>query len=275
MTYSLVIRDAATKQFGVAVESHYFSVGSVVPWARPGVGAVATQAFAEVTYGPKGLDRMAAGESAPDALTALLGEDGMSFMRQVAMVDAQGRAAAHTGDRCIAHASHIVGDGWTVEANMMRNPGVPEAMADAVSANADAPLADRLLAALDAAEAAGGDVRGKQSAAMLIVPDDAEPWRRLLDLRVEDSTDPLGEMRRLLGLHKAYREGGDPSVLGDNFELQFWQMVAVAAGGDIDKAREMLAAAAKVEPGWAELVGRLSGAGLWAGTDEQLAQLRA
>jgi len=275
MTYSLVIRDAATGQFGVAVESHFFSVGSVVPWAQPGVGAVATQAFAEITYGPKGLERMAAGESAPDALAALLAEDGSSFIRQIAMVDTQGRAAAHTGDRCIAEASHIVGDGWTVEANMMRNAGVPEAMAAAITANAEAPLADRLLAALDAAEAAGGDVRGKQSVAMLIVPDDAEPWRRVVDLRVEDSTDPLGEMRRLLGLHKAYREGGDASVLGDNFELRFWQMVAIAASGEIDEAREILAAASKVEPGWTELVRRLPASGLWPGSDEQLEQLLA
>lgn len=275
MTYSLVIRDVSTGQFGVAVQSHFFSVGSVVPWAQPGVGAVATQAFAEITYGPKGLERMAAGESAAEALAALVAEDDASVMRQVAMVDANAVAAAHTGDRCISFASHIVGDGWTVEANMMRDAGVPEAMASAVVSNADAPLADRLLAALDAAEVAGGDVRGKQSVAMLIVPAEGETWRRLLDLRVEDSLDPLGEMRRVLGLHKAYREDGDASVLGDNFELRFWQIVTMAAEGRIDEARAELGAAAAVEPGWVALVKRLPASGLWPGTDEQLAELLA
>ncbi len=263
MTYSLVVRDAATGQFGVAVQSHFFSVGSVVPWAEPGVGAVATQAMAEITYGPRGLELMRSGASAGDALTALLAEDDGRETRQVAMVDAQGCAVAHTGDLCIADASHLAGDGWTVEANMMRNPGVPEAMAEAIARHSADPLADRLLAALDAAEAAGGDVRGKQSVAMLIVPAEGEAWRRTLDLRVEDSTDPLGEMRRLLALHKAYRDGGDASVLGDNFELGFWQAISQALNGEVATARASLRRATNAEPGWAELVRRLPAAGMW------------
>jgi uncharacterized Ntn-hydrolase superfamily protein len=261
VTYSLVVRDADTGQFGVAVQSHYFSVGSVVPWARPGVGAVATQAMAEITYGPRGLQLMGAGESATTALAALLAEDEGRDTRQVAMIDADGDAAAHTGARCIADASHIVGDGWTVEANMMRRAGVPEAMADALT-NADGqPLADRLLAALDAAEAAGGDVRGRQSVAMLIVPGVGEPWARDLELRVEDHADPLGEMRRLVAVHRAYR-GGDADVLGDNYELKFWHLIGLAAAGELDEARALLKAACAVEPGWRDLAARLPAAGI-------------
>ena len=274
MTYSLVVRDQETGRFGVAVQSHYFSVGSVVPWARPGVGAVATQAMAEITYGPRGLQLMAAGESATTALAALLAEDDGRDTRQVAMVDDDGVAAAHTGARCIAEASHIVGDGWTVEANMMRRTGVPEAMAESLAATTGHDLADRLLAALDAAEAAGGDIRGQQSVAMLIVPAEGEPWTRDLELRVEDHADPLGEMRRLLGVHRAYR-GGDPEVLGDNYEIKFWQAIALAAGGQIDEARAMLNAARAVEPGWGELLRRLPAAGLLPLDDSVIDELLA
>lgn len=275
MTYSLVVRDAATGQFGVAVQSHYFSVGSVVPWAQPGVGAVATQSFVEISYGPNGLARMASGESAVDALAALVVADGGGLNRQVAMVDGKGRAAAHTGANCIEFAGHIVGDGWTVEANMMRHPGVPEAMAESLTTNAEVPLPDRLLAALDAAEAAGGDVRGQQSVALVTVPPEGEAWRRLVDLRVEDAVDPLGEMRRLLALHQAYNEDGDPSVLGENFELAFWAMVGKAKAGHLDDARAMLRAATVTEPGWAELLKRLPAAGLWPEGAGSIAELLA
>jgi uncharacterized Ntn-hydrolase superfamily protein len=275
MTYSLVVRDPATGQFGVAVQSHFFSVGSVVPWAQPGVGAVATQAMAEISYGPKALALLANGASASDALNELVAADDGRAQRQVAVVDSAGNAAVHTGEQCIAFASHIVGDGWTVEANMMRREGVPEAMAGALDCAAEQPLANRMLAALDAAEAAGGDVRGKQSVAMLVVPAEGEPWRRLLDLRVEDHPDPLGEMRRLLAMHQAYRDGGDQEVLGDNFELRFWSLVGAAMSGDLDEARAMLADAAKTEPGWVELLQRLPAAGLWPDGEATIAQLLA
>lgn len=275
MTYSLVVRDPATGQFGVAVQSHFFSVGSVVPWAQPGVGAVATQAMAEISYGPKALALLANGASASDALNELVAADDGRAQRQVAVVDSAGNAAVHTGEQCIAFASHIVGDGWTVEANMMRREGVPEAMAGALDRAAEQPLANRMLAALDAAEAAGGDVRGKQSVAMLVVPAEGEPWRRLLDLRVEDHPDPLGEMRRLLAMHQAYRDGGDQEVLGDNFELRFWSLVGAAMSGDLDEARAMLADAAKTEPGWVELLQRLPAAGLWPDGEATIAQLLA
>jgi uncharacterized Ntn-hydrolase superfamily protein len=275
MTYSLVVRDKATGNFGVAVQSHFFSVGSVVPWARPGVGAVATQAMAEITYGPRGLMLMGTGESATEVLTQLLSEDDGRDTRQVCMVDRDGTVATHTGARCIAEAGHITGDGWSVQANMMRSTGVPEAMAAALEAGADSPLADRMLAALEAAEAAGGDVRGKQSVAMLIVPGDGETWVRVVDLRVEDHVDPLAEMRRRLALHRAYREGGDASVLGDNFELRFWKMVGLAAAGQLDEARALLHAAVAVEPGWADLVRRLPAAGIWPADEAVIEQLLA
>jgi hypothetical protein len=158
---------------------------------------------------------------------------------------------------------------------MMRRTGVPEAMAEALTRAEDEPLADRMLAALDAAEAAGGDVRGKQSVAMLIVPGHGDPWVRLLDLRVEDHIDPLAEMRRLLGLHKAYREGGDFEVMGDNFELRFWHMVGLAAAGQLEEARALLRAAVAVEPGWAELVRRLPAAGVWPADESVIDELLA
>ena len=167
-TYSIVARDAATGDLGVAVQSHWFSVGSAVPWAEPGVGAVATQSFTEPSYGPLGLALMKAGKSAPEALKALLAADGDREVRQVAMVDAQGRSAAHTGAKCIQAAGHEVGEGFTVEANLMDKATVWPAMAKAFK-GAKGDLADRLLAALRAAQAEGGDIRGQQSAAILVV----------------------------------------------------------------------------------------------------------
>src|ERR1035438_3837890 len=199
-TFSIVARDAVTGDLGVAVQSHWFSVGSAVPWAEPGVGAVATQSFTEPSYGPLGLTLMKAGKSAPEALKALLSADSDREVRQVAMVDAQGRSAAHTGVKCIQAAGHEVGEGFTVEANLMDKPTVWPAMAKAFRA-AKGDLAERLLAALRAAQAQGGDIRGQQSAAILIVKGkpSGQPWNdRLFDLRVEDSPDPLKELSRLV-----------------------------------------------------------------------------
>ena len=205
-TYSIVARDAATGDLGVAVQSHWFSVGSAVPWAEAGVGAVATQSFTEPSYGALGLALMKAGKSAPEALKALLAADADREVRQVAMVDAQGRSAAHTGAKCIQAAGHEVGEGFTVEANLMDQTSVWPAMAKAFK-GAKGDLADRLLAALRAAQAEGGDLRGQQSAAILIVKGkpSGQPWNdRLFDLRVEDNPDPLKELGRLIQLRRAY-----------------------------------------------------------------------
>jgi uncharacterized Ntn-hydrolase superfamily protein len=288
MTYSIVARDAESGQLGVAVQSHWFSVGALVPWAEAGVGAVATQAFVEPAYGPRGLERLRAGASAGGALLALVAEDAGRATRQVAIVDAAGGVAAHTGVRCIACAGHHVGDGFAVQANMMGSEQVWPAMAEAFVA-ARGALADRLLAALDAAERAGGDLRGRQSAALLVVRGEASatPWSdRLVDLRVEDHAQPLDELRRLRTLARAYdhmnagdaameraaiddarREYGAAAALApDRAELVFWHAVALATGGRDADAAPLFATVLTGAPGarWRELLRRLPAAGLLA-----------
>lgn len=257
-TYSIVARDATTGQLGVAVQSHWFSVGALVPWARAGVGAVATQSLVDPTYGPLGLELMAAGRSAPDALRGLVEADAHPEIRQVAMIDGEGRVAAHTGEGCIPEAGHVVGEGFSVQANLMERSTVPAAMARAYEA-AEGDLADRLMAALRAAESEGGDIRGRQSAAMLIVRGEATgpAWQDVLvDLRVEDHPSPLEELGRLLQIHRGYEkmnegdlaiEHGDlgaaeraygeaQRILGDNLEASFWYAVALCNAGRIEEA---------------------------------------
>jgi uncharacterized Ntn-hydrolase superfamily protein len=263
MTYSIVARDPDTGDVGVAVQSHFFSVGSICPWVEPGVGAVATQSEAEPSYGPRGLDAMRGGQSAAAALAVLVAEDDDPERRQIAYVDATGGVAVHTGDRCIAEAGHVTGEGWSAQANMMRDTGVPEAMGQAFT-SATGDLAARLLAALDAAEAAGGDIRGRQSACLLVAAADAKPWERVYDVRVDDHTDPLGELARLVALHRAYREG-EPV----NNELKFWRALELAAEGKDDEARELLAPVLAEHDGWAALLHRLPAVG---STDDDTVQ---
>lgn len=283
-TYSIVARDAATGELGVAVQSHWFSVGSVVPWAEAGVGAVATQSFVEPSYGPLGLALMRAGKSAPEALAALLAADANREVRQVAMIDAHGRVAAHTGARCVQAAGHATGDGFSVEANLMDNPRVWPAMRGAFEAT-KGDLAERMLAALEAAEAAGGDIRGRQSAALLVVRGSAtgKPWSdRRFELRIEDHPAPLVELRRLLVLARAYehmnrgddlstdakwdeasREYAEAAKLAPGIvELQFWHAATLAAAGKIEEACPLFADVFRREPKWRELVPRLPAAGL-------------
>lgn len=202
-TYSIVARDPASGELGVAVQSHWFSVGSVVAWARPGVGAVATQSVAEVAHGPNALERLREGLDAAGAIRAVLREDDLARYRQLGVVDADGLVATHTGEDCIEHAGEELGAGFSCQANMMATAHVPGAMADAYRAH-HGDLADRLLAALDSGEAAGGDVRGRQSAALLVVPASGEAWRTRFDVRVDDHKHPLGELRRLVRLARAY-----------------------------------------------------------------------
>jgi uncharacterized Ntn-hydrolase superfamily protein len=276
-TYSIVARDAATGQLGVAVQSHWFSVGSIVSWAQPGIGAVATQSLAEPAYGPRLLERLGVGVKPREALERLLSEDEGARFRQVAAIDAEGEVAAHTGAGCIEHAGHVEGDGFSAQANMMRSPEVWPAMAAAYE-SADGPLARRLLATLDAGEEAGGDVRGRQSAALVVVEARGEPWERAVELRIEDHPEPLAELRRLLDLHDAYglategddlvgeghhAEAGDryrraSGLAADNHELLFWSGLAIAQGGDLDEGAERVRRAIDLEPGWAELLPRLS-----------------
>jgi uncharacterized Ntn-hydrolase superfamily protein len=295
MTYSLVARDTETGELGVAVQSHFFSVGPVVPWAEPGVGAVATQSFVEVSYGPRGLELMRGGRSAAGALGELVDRDEGEAARQVAMIDAAGRVAVHTGQSCIAEAGHRVGNQMSAQANMMRSHTVPDAMVQAYE-SAPGDLAERLLTALEAAEAEGGDIRGKQSAAVLVVGGrrSSEPWEhKPVDLRVEDHPDPLSELRRLLRLRRAYDEmelGEQLAVQGDlegalghyerahaaapdNTEITFWLGLALGGSGRVDEGREHIRRVSAVNPGWAELLRRLPAAGLIPDDAELLRRL--
>jgi uncharacterized Ntn-hydrolase superfamily protein len=280
----------------VAVQSHFFSVGSVVSWAEAGVGAVATQSVVEPAYGPRGLALMRDGKSAPAALHQLLADDPQESARQVAMIDRGGRVAVHTGTRCIAHAGHAVGDQVSAQANIMERGTVPAAMIRAYSSASGAALAERLVAALEAAEAEGGDLRGRQSAALLIVSARAtgNPLEdRPADLRVEDHDDPLGELRRLVGMRRAYDRvdvGDQLAAAGDvegaleeyeaahrsqpdNLELAFWHGVALAVNGREDEAAQILRRAFAADSGWVELLKRLPAAGLFPDDGELIARL--
>jgi uncharacterized Ntn-hydrolase superfamily protein len=275
-TYSIVARDPETGELGAAVQSHWFSVGSIVAWARPGIGAVCTQSIAEPAYGPRLLDRLQAGVAPREALDALLGADEAARFRQIAVIGPSGPPATHTGDGCIAFAGHEAGAGFSAQANMMASEQVWPDMARAFE-QADGPLARRLLAALRAAEAAGGDVRGKQSAALVVVPAQGESWRRTVELRVEDDDEPLDELERLLTLHDAYdlaTQGDDLTGEGrhdeagvkyqraaelapDNHELLFWAGMAAFQGGDREEGLRRVRRAIELQPGWRELLGRL------------------
>ena len=279
----------------MAVQSHYFSVGSIVSWAEPGVGAVATQSVVEPAYGPRGLGQLRRGASAPDALRRLLGDDEQAEVRQVAMIDKHGRVAVHTGKRCIREAGHRVADGVSAQANMMERPTVPAAMIDAYRSTAGS-LADRLLAALEAAEGEGGDIRGRQAAAIVVVSGQATgaPMKdRPVDLRVDDHSDPVRELRRLVGLASSYHriETGDELAAAgdfdgalqeyaaahaeqpDNAELAFWHGVTLAAGGREDEARELLEQAYREGEGWRELLRRLPESGLFPDDRELVERL--
>lgn len=297
MTYSIVARDENSGELGVAVQSHYFSVGSLVSWAEPGVGAVATQSVVEPAYGPRGLGQLRRGASAPDALRRLLGDDDQEAVRQVAIVDKHGRVAVHTGARCIREAGHRVADGVSAQANMMERPTVADAMVEAFRASAG-DLAGRLLAALEAAEREGGDIRGRQSAALLVVAPRAsgQPSEdRPVDLRVEDHSDPVAELRRLVELQASYKRievadelaaaGDSEGALAeyaaaheeqpDNAELAFWHGVTLAASGREEEARELLEFAYRKSDGWRELLRRLPASGLFPEDEELVARLTA
>jgi uncharacterized Ntn-hydrolase superfamily protein len=279
----------------VAVQSHFFGVGSLVSWAEAGVGAVATQSVIEPAYGPRGLEAMRGGMSAPAALDRLLADDREEEVRQVAIVDRAGRVAVHTGGRCIAEAGHRVAEQVSAQANIMARPTVPDAMVDAFRA-ASGDLADRLLTALDAAEAEGGDLRGRQSAALLVVAPRASgrpSEDRLVDLRVDDHPDPVRELHRLLGLRRAYARvdrGDELAARGDSeaalaeyaaahreqpdsIELAFWHGAYLAVVGREDEARSILRGVFDGRAGWAELLRRLPAAGLFPDDQELIARL--
>ncbi len=296
-TYSIVARDPETGQMGVAVQSHWFSTGSLVTWAEPGVGAIATQAMTEASYGPMGLNKMRNGKAAPDVLKCLLEQDKEREVRQVAMVDSKGNVAAYTGSNCIQEAGHQIGLQYSVQANMMLKNTVWSAMARAFE-NSTGDLADRMLAALDAAQMEGGDIRGKQSAAMLVV--DAEPsdhpWKGIMvDLRVEDHEDPLVELRRLLNLHRAYTSMnlGDEllsqgktaeaftayntsvNMAPDKEELSFWQATTLADIGKVEESLPIFKRVFAGDPNWALLLQRLPKAGLFKDDPQLMEKIMA
>jgi uncharacterized Ntn-hydrolase superfamily protein len=296
-TFSIVARDLQTGELGVAVQSHYFSVGPVVPWAEAGVGAVATQSLVRVDYGPNGLDLMRAGLTARQALDSLLRADAHHEGRQVAMVDAKGGVAAWTGPACIPDAGHHTGAQYSVQANLMANDRIWTAMAKAYEA-APGDLAERLLAALDAAQQAGGDIRGRQSAAIVVVKAQSsdKPWAdRLFDLRVEDSPEPLRELRRLVRLRRAYNleDAGDNAIAEkrpeealrhyeeamklapDVVELRFWAAVSMYTNGRAREALPLFKSVFAKEARWVPLVARLPKAGLFPDDPKQVAEVQA
>ena len=283
-TYSIVARDPDTGELGVAVQSHWFSVGPIVAWAEAGVGAVATQSFVDPSYGKLGLELMRIGKSAPDTLKALLAADEGRDVRQVAMIDTQGRVDAWTGKNDIDAAGHHVGKNYSVQANLMLNNKVWPAMAQAFE-SAKGDLADRMLAALDAAQAAGGDIRGKQSAALVLVTGKptGQSWKdRTFDLRVDDSAEPLKELRRLVTLQRAYNHmnAGDLAVekkdnegalreyaaaerlVPDNAEMIYWHAVALVNMGRIDESLPLFRRVFRMDPNWVTLTPRLPKSGL-------------
>jgi uncharacterized Ntn-hydrolase superfamily protein len=294
-TFSIVAHDQATGALGVAVQSHWFSTGSLVTWAEAGVGAIATQSMVEVSYGPLGLESMRAGKSATETLKKLLAADEGRDLRQVAMVDNQGRVATHTGKSCIAMAGHITGEGFSTQANMMLNDTVWPAMAEAYRVSTG-PLEDRLLQALDAAQSAEGDIRGQQSAAILVVEGKStgKAWEGIrVDLRVEDNSTPIDELKRLVNIQKAYRlmNTGDDllgkkqvaealdayhraaAMLPGQIELPFWQAVTLADLGRLDEALPIFKEIFLTDPNWAELLRRLPAAGLIKDDSEMIKKI--
>ena len=294
-TYSIVAIDKKSGEMGVAVQSHWFSVGSVVTWAEAGVGVVATQASVEVSYGPLGLALMKGGKTPQQALKSLLATDPRPEVRQVAMLNPRGRVAVHTGSRCIPEAGHESGPGFSAQANIMRNRMVWGAMARSFRGSRGS-LAERLMLALESAEEAGGDLRGRQSAAILVVKlrGTSTPWHdRVVDLRVEDHPQPLVEMRRLLKIHGAFAHANSGDLLmergenkkaleeyrrsaelsPENPELRFWQAVTLLNHGELEEGRSVLSSVFEANADLRVLLGRLPTVGLLEVDKETLRQL--
>ena len=284
-TYSVVARDAKTGEMAVAVQSHWFSVGTVVSWGEAGVGVVATQSFANISFGIRGLELLKDGRSPQETLDFLLSDDTGNEFRQLAILDTQGRVATHTGKSCIDFAGHSNGQDFSVQANMMLNDKVVPAMEKAWKENGELPLAERMVAVLKAAQNEGGDIRGKQSAALLVVKGEAtaEPWNdRILDLRVDDAVHPIQELERLLKVFRAYEHmnQGDLYVeknemknamaeynaamkmFPDNLEMQYWTAITLANDKEIDKAAAMLEKIYAIDTNWRDLTKRLPKVGL-------------
>ncbi|HAF30975.1 MAG TPA: Zn-dependent protease [Bacteroidales bacterium] len=295
-TFSIVAKDTLTGEMAVGVQSHWFSVGSIVSWAKSGVGVIATQSFVNPAFGPDGLKLMAEGKTAKEALSILIeGDKGRDF-RQLAILDANGTVFSYTGSKCVASANHIIGENYSVQANMMLNDNVVPAMAKAFEENSNLPLPERVVKVMQEAQLAGGDIRGKQSAVLLVVSDkpvEHEWMDKKIDLRVDDHSDPLPELERLLKVHRAYEHmnNGDlaiehndmdlalkeygiaESMFPDNLEMKFWKAVALANNGLLEDAMPIFKYVFKIDKNWIELTKRLPKSGLLNVSDEDLSRI--
>lgn len=284
-TFSILARDAETGDMAVGVQSHWFSVGTSVPWAKSGVGVVATQSFVDKRYGYEGIELLKKKHTPEEALNTLLEQDKNSAYRQVALLNTKGEIAVHTGEKCVAAAGHKVGDNFVVQANMMLNDSVVERMYQAFALNSHLPLPERIIATMHAAQETGGDIRGKQSAALIVVAGEKpeNPWDdRLIDLRVDDHQNPIEELGRLLNTHRAYEymsegdtamENKDPEaaliayeksekLLPNNLEMKFWKSVAIVNSGNVKKAVPLFERIFSIDKSWQNLLKRLPEAGL-------------
>ncbi len=291
-TYSIVARDPQTGEMGVAVQSHWFSVGSIVAWGEAGVGVVATQSFVNPSFGQRGLELLKTGKTAQETVDELIASDEGRDFRQLAIVDSKGNSAGYTGSKCISGAGHVVGNNYSVQANMMLNDRVWGAMARAFE-RSEGPLAERLVAALEAAQNTGGDIRGKQSACIMVVKGEASGnlWEdRLIDLRVEDNPEPIDEIKRLLKVHRAYEHmnKGDLAVekndmklamdeynsamkmFPENLEMKYWTAVSLANTSEVEKSLPMFKEIFSKDANWKELTKRLPPVGLLSVSDEIL-----
>jgi uncharacterized Ntn-hydrolase superfamily protein len=284
-TYSIVAKDVKTGEMAVGVQSHWFSVGTLVSWGKSGVGVVATQSFVNPSYGPKGIELMESGVSAKDVLKKLTDQDEGRDFRQAAILDINGSVSAFTGEKCIESAGHFVGDNFSVQANMMLNDKVIPAMKKAFLDNSDLPLAERIIKVFEAAESVGGDIRGKQSAALIVVgaKKTSNVWEdKKIDLRVDDNINPIKEIKRLLKVHRAYEhmnkgdlaieendmekalnEYGKAQVLfPENHEMSFWKAIALLNNGKKEAARPILKRVFKENSNWKKLIYRLPKSGI-------------
>ncbi len=296
-TYSIVAFDPETGDMGAAVQSHWFSVGTLVIWGEAGVGVVATQSFINASFGPRGLDLLKQGLSPQEALDSLLSTDEGREVRQVAILNNKGEVAAFTGKNCIQAAGHYVGEGYSVQANLMEKETVWPAMAKAFE-NTKAPLAERMMTAMEAAQNEGGDMRGKQSAAMIVVR--AKPtgnvWEdRLVDIRIDDHATPIIEMKRILNVLRAYEHmnAGDLAIeknqielaqkeyaiaqqmMPENEEMKFWTAVTLANIGKMKEALPIFKTVFEKNQNWKLLTPRLVPAGLLTVSDKDLKRILA
>jgi uncharacterized Ntn-hydrolase superfamily protein len=294
-TFSIVARDKTTGEMAVGVQSHWFSVGTAVPWAEAGVGAVATQSFVDKSYGPKALALLKKGFTAQQAMDSLTGADPGRDVRQVAIIDTKGNVAAYTGKKCIQVAKHIKGIQFSVQSNMMLGDQVCEYMVRAFEQSSGKPLAERVLLALEAAQQAGGDIRGMQAAALIVVPGKiTEIWNnKSVDLRVDDAAKPLQELRRLYTVHLAYEHmnSGDLAVEKNNMplamneynaamklfpanlEMKYWTAITLANNKQVNKALPILKSIFEKDKNWKELTRRLPPVGLLTVTKEELQKI--